>query len=81
MTDLMGKEGAFRFHTGHPDKSGEYLVISQYGTWFLLRWSEKHGVWNAYDDNETADYGMSADEFVCYFDLPDVKEYVHERDD
>lgn len=77
-TALGAMAGAFRFHMGHPDKSGDYLVISQYGTWFLLSWSEKHQRWNAYDDDETADYGMSTDEFVCYFDLPDTKEYVHE---
>ena len=80
-TALGATAGAFRFHMGHPNKSGEYLAISKYGTWFTINWSEKHQRWNAFDEDETDDYGMSADEFVCYFDLPDVKEYVHERDD
>lgn len=66
----------FRWHTGHPTESGEYLALSIYGTWYTIRWSERHGCWNAFDEDETGEHGIAATEFAGWLNLPDVKRFI-----
>ena len=73
--------GAFRFHTGHPKESGEYLAISVYGTWYIIPWSQRWSAWNAFDHDDAAEHAIEDSTFVGYFDLPDVQDYVRLNDE
>lgn len=80
-TALGAMAGAFRFHTGHPKESGEYLAISVYGTWYNIPWSQRWSAWNAFDHDDDADHAIEDSTFVGYFDLPDVNDYVRLNDE
>ena len=80
-TAVNAMTGAFRFHTGHPKESGEYLAISVYGTWYIIPWSQRWSAWNAFDHDDAADHAIEDSTFVGYFDLPDVQDYVRLADE
>lgn len=79
-TALGAMAGVFTFRSGHPKESGEYLAISEYGTWYIIRWSERHKMWNCFDEDDRPVSGIEDSTFLGYFEFPDVKEYVHVRD-
>lgn len=80
-TALNAMAGAFRFHTGHPGESGEYLAISVYGTWYIIPWSQRWSAWNAFDHDDAAEHAIEDSTFVGYFDLPNGQDYVRLADE
>ena len=54
-----------------PDKSGEYVVITDTGSIHTMHYSFKHDMWNV-RDYEEKDFSAAIDNVVCWARLEDV---------
>ena len=54
-----------------PDKSGDYIVITDTGYLHTMHYSYKHDLWNVHE-TEATDFSTAIDNVVCWARLEDI---------